>query len=136
MTYYNGLHRAVSYNRDMDILVQKGFPDYELIDSGEGMRLERYGTYTIARPDPQALWDKHADEAEWQKADAVFDVNQSGSKWQLKREFPEFWPLQYNNLKFNAGLTPFKHTGIFLSNRLCGIGQVTLLKKQELSPKC
>ncbi len=119
----------------MDILVQKGFPDYELIDSGEGMRLERYGTYTIARPDPQALWDKHADEAEWQKADAVFDVNQSGSKWQLKREFPEFWPLQYNNLKFNARLTPFKHTGIFPEQALMWDWASDIIKKSGTQPK-
>ena len=46
--------------------------DYELLDSGGGGKLERYGKYIVSRPDPQALWEKHLSEVEWKQADARF----------------------------------------------------------------
>jgi len=97
----------------MKNLTLKNFPEYELIDTGEGMRLEKFGQYTIARPDPQILWEKHADEKLWQQADAVFDAHQSGDKWVTRAPLPEHWPVHFQDLTFNARLTPFKHTGIF-----------------------
>jgi 23S rRNA (cytosine1962-C5)-methyltransferase len=82
--------------------------DYDLIDSGDGRRLERFGKYLLDRPDPEVLWQKNLPENEWQKADAVFRDH-----WIIKTDIPEQWELSYNDIKFWARLTPFKHTGVF-----------------------
>lgn len=83
--------------------------DYELIDSGNGRRLERFGKYILNRPDPEVMWQKSLPPEEWNKADAEF-VN---DKWVTKSNFPEKWLFKINNLKVNLKLTPFKHVGIF-----------------------
>jgi 23S rRNA (cytosine1962-C5)-methyltransferase len=82
--------------------------DYDLIDSGDGRRLERFGNYLLDRPDPEVLWQKNLPENEWQKADAVFRDH-----WITKTDMPERWELSYNDIKFWARLAPFKHTGVF-----------------------
>lgn len=98
----------------MDILTTDGWEDYELVDSGEGRRLERFGKYLLDRPDPQVIWKKSLPETDWQKADAVFErtVEDKGN-WIHKVSIPDSWVIKYNNLKFVAKLSPFKHTGIF-----------------------
>ncbi len=83
--------------------------EYELIDSGNGRRLERFGKYILNRPDPEVMWQKSLPPEEWNKADAEF-VN---DKWVTKSNFPEKWLFKINNLKVNLKLTPFKHVGIF-----------------------
>ena len=52
------------------ILITNPSVDYELIDSGDGFKLERYGKYILSRPDPGALWKKNLPETEWEKNDA------------------------------------------------------------------
>lgn len=98
----------------MDILTTEGWEDYELLDSGGGRRLERFGKYLLDRPDPQVIWKKSLPDTGWQKADAVFErtVEDKG-EWRQKVSIPESWVINYNNLKFVAKLSPFKHTGIF-----------------------
>jgi len=97
----------------MQIRVLEGFSDYDLIDSGDGMRLERYGAFTIARPDPQAIWKRKAPQHRWDQADAMFDNSLIKGHWNTKVSIPEHWTLKYKDLSFYARLTPFKHTGIF-----------------------
>ena len=81
---------------------------YELIDSGEGRRLEKFGKYILDRPDPEVLWQKSLSQNEWLKADAKFqDI------WIKTKNMPEKWELEYNGVRFRAKLSPFKHTGIF-----------------------
>lgn len=82
--------------------------NYELIDSGDGRRLERYGEYLLDRPDPEVLWKKTLGEDEWAKASAVFK-----DKWIQNISIPDKWVINHNNIEFYARLTPFKHTGIF-----------------------
>ncbi len=98
----------------MKILETQGWEDYELVDSGEGRRLERFGKYLLDRPDPQIIWKKSLPESEWGKSDAIFEktVEDKGS-WKQKVIIPEGWIINYNNFKFVAKLSPFKHTGIF-----------------------
>lgn len=98
----------------MTILSTAGWSEYELIDSGDGARLERFGSFVISRPDPQIIWKPSLPQSEWEKADAVF-VRTSSDKgvWKAKRAIPEKWKIIYKNLSFFAKLTPFKHTGIF-----------------------
>jgi len=97
---------------------------YELVDSGEGMRLEKFGEYLLTRPDPAVLWKKSLPESEWKKADAEFtrSVEDKGS-WNIRGQVPEKWLMNYqpadaqnktnSEISFYAKLTPFKHTGVF-----------------------
>lgn len=82
--------------------------DYELVDSGSGRRLERFGKYLLDRPDPEVLWQKNLPQSEWEKADAVFKES-----WLNKNNVPERWEMSHANIKFWAKLAPFKHTGVF-----------------------
>lgn len=102
-------------------LVADSWKEYELIDSGNCEKLERFGDYIVSRPEPQALWAKSLDDREWeQMADAVF--NNSGSSvdrgdWSVKKNMPEKWNINYRykdiNLNMRLSLTYFKHVGIF-----------------------
>jgi len=112
----------------MKIINVSGWKDYELLDSGNFEKLERFGKYVIARPEPQALWQKKLTEEEWQqKVNAYFrrkkaDIgeallpNESG-EWTKKNTMPDRWTISYQykqmNLVFRLGLTAFKHVGIF-----------------------
>lgn len=87
--------------------------DYELLDSGEGEKLERYGKFVLARPDPQALWNKLLPTSEWQKADAVFYHNGIKAGWKKKPNVPEKWKIELGGLSFFIKPTAFKHTGLF-----------------------
>ena len=96
------------------------FPDYELIDSGNGEKVERLGKYVLIRPEPQALWSPSMPEAEWRKlADARFiqDGSSSGDWERYSKQLPDQWVIGYQSqgmrLNFRLGLTRFKHVGIF-----------------------
>ena len=97
----------------MHILSTNGWKDYELLDSGDGMRYERFGPYKTIRPDPQAIW-KPAKPELWNQADVRYirTVKDSG-KWEFKRALPEKWKMSWKNIAFWARLTSFKHTGVF-----------------------
>jgi 23S rRNA (cytosine1962-C5)-methyltransferase len=96
------------------ILTLGDMQDYELLDSGNQQRLERFGSYIISRPDPQLVWKPYLDESEWEKADAVFKrTSESKGRWEMDEKMPEKWLMHYKGLSFYAKLTPFKHTGVF-----------------------
>jgi len=99
----------------MELLTAHAWNDYELLDSGGGMRLERFGKYTISRPDPQCIWSKKLSAEVWKKADATFQREGTKDKgnWKCMTPMPDRWEVPYKSLKFWARLTPFKHTGIF-----------------------
>lgn len=87
--------------------------DYELIDSGNGQKLERFGDWIIARPEPQALWQPSLEQ--W-NANATFvktKGNEERGEWQLDNKMPQQWVISYRNIKLRLGLTSFKHLGIF-----------------------
>jgi 23S rRNA (cytosine1962-C5)-methyltransferase len=94
----------------VSLLRPTGWRDYELLDSGDGAKLERFGPYVIERPEQQAIWRRSLPAEDWERADAYFD--ESGN-WQTRREMPERWTMRWNDLQFYAELTPFRHTGIF-----------------------
>ena len=97
------------------------FPDYALIDTGDGEKLERFGSYTLRRPEPQAIWRKSLTEQQWQAAaDASFmrdSRSEERGEWRLKPNMPSRWTVKYDykdmHLKMRLGLTSFKHVGIF-----------------------
>lgn len=93
-------------------LVCEGWTDYELLDSGENMKLERFGDIIVARPETQALWKKQKPEL-WDSAHAVFAFRDKKGAWNVKKPVPESWELGWGDTRFTAALTGFKHTGIF-----------------------
>jgi 23S rRNA (cytosine1962-C5)-methyltransferase len=94
------------------ILITKPSVDYELIDSGNEEKLERYGKYVLRRPDPQALWNKTLSENDWKAADATFIADRK--IWRKKNEsMQNEWQIAFDDLKFNIKPTAFKHTGVF-----------------------
>ncbi len=106
------------------ILIVESTADYELIDSGEGEKLERFGPpaggFTLSRPDPQALWAKRLPADEWKKADAYFGKGEGNAEkgergdWNIKnKEMPEKWSIDFAGLKLWIKPTAFKHVGLF-----------------------
>jgi 23S rRNA (cytosine1962-C5)-methyltransferase len=98
------------------VTITKPSKDYELIDSGDGEKLERFGMYTLRRPDPQALWKKGLDDKEWKKANAAFVREGDNAKWRMKDGIPKEWIIELSDLKFLIKPTAFKHTGLFPEN--------------------
>ncbi len=96
----------------INILLTKKSQDYELLDSGGGEKLERFGVVVIARPDPEVLWVKNNPEL-WSNADATFKREGKTGSWIFKKELPKSWPIELNSIHFIIKLTSFKHTGIF-----------------------
>ncbi len=86
---------------------------YELLDSGEGMKLERFGVYTLARPDPEALWEKRLSKKEWEAANAVFERKGATGSWKTKKDFPKNWNIDFGGLLLELRPTSFKHVGVF-----------------------
>ncbi|OGC88707.1 hypothetical protein A2419_03000 [Candidatus Adlerbacteria bacterium RIFOXYC1_FULL_48_26] len=86
--------------------------DYELLDTGREEKLERYGDVLLARPDPQALWEKHLGEGEWAKAQGRFERQGKEGVWHTNN-LPKEWTIEFGGLKFLIKPTSFKHTGIF-----------------------
>lgn len=84
---------------------------YELIDSGDHMKLERFGAHTLARPDTQAIWPKNP-SAPWDKAAATFLFNGGKGSWN-QNELPESWNVSMSGMTLKAKLSSFKHTGLF-----------------------
>lgn len=97
----------------MNILTVKPGSDYELLDSGEGEKMERFGKYVLTRPDPQALWRKMRPKKEWDAADAQFLRDGKHTEWVLKPGVPEKWQIAFGGLKFWIRPSSFKHTGLF-----------------------
>ena len=91
------------------------FVDYELLDSGGGRKLERYGPVTVVRPEPQCLWTPTLPEGRWEAADAVFDPDgeEDAGRWRTRGRIPDAWPLAYGGVSFKARLSPFRHLGFF-----------------------
>jgi 23S rRNA (cytosine1962-C5)-methyltransferase len=97
----------------LQTLVAEPWPDWGLIDSGNGRKLERYGPYTVVRPEPQAMWEPASDA--WDP-DATFvpaSDEEGGGRWVRHREMPKHWDLSRGPVRFEASLTPFRHLGFF-----------------------
>ena len=103
----------------------QSWKDYELLDSGRGAKLERFGEYVLARPEPKALWDKSMTDAEWNRlAHTRFTPGAGFGKagkedsgtWERLRNMPDQWWIRYNGgpkFSLRLGLTSFKHVGVF-----------------------
>jgi 23S rRNA (cytosine1962-C5)-methyltransferase len=90
--------------------------DYELLDSGDGRKLERFGRYVLARPCSQAMWRPELPAGEWARADAAFD-REDGNRWHGRCNLPKEWRIETAGVKFRLGGTDFGHLGIFPEQR-------------------
>lgn len=107
---------------ELSLLTPDRWTDYELIDSGDGRKLERFGPWVTARPEPQALWSPSLPDPEWDsRAQAIFSKTKGSEErgeWNLKKGMPEQWWVGYElpngrEIRMRLGLTSFKHVGIF-----------------------
>ena len=99
------------------MLTANNWKEYEILDSGDGAKLERWGSkpesFVVSRPDPQILWPKERPEL-WDKADGIYTRSKAGvNGWKFQRELPEKLEIKYENLKFWIRPTDFKHMGLF-----------------------
>lgn len=109
-------------------LASPNWRDYVLLDSGEGLKLERFGPYRLVRPEVQAMWRRALPESEWHQADAIFKPSgeESGGHWDFKKKLDAKWEMSYPldsgrstegrasaSLRFWAMTTPGRHVGVF-----------------------
>lgn len=94
--------------------VANDWKDYELLDTGNGEKLERWGGFILRRPDPQIIWPMQKETDMWKNAHAHYHRSSSGGgKWEEKVKLPERWHISYEQLNFIIKPTGFKHTGLF-----------------------
>ncbi len=93
------------------LLQARSWRDYELLDTGDGMKLERWGQHVLARPDPQVIWPR---QTEWKTWDAWYHRSEKGGgRWEFRKKLPPSWTIKYGALTFKIAPTGFKHTGLF-----------------------
>ncbi len=117
----------------LSLLESTNWRDYELLDSGDSLKLERFGKYIFSRPESQAMWSRALPESDWMKAHAVFvpSGEESGGHWDFRKKMDEKWEMRYpltpnrspreafpkgagrGELRFWAMTTPGRHLGVF-----------------------
>ena len=96
------------------ILAGEGWADYGLVDSGHGRKLERYGDYRFVRPEPQAMWTPRLTEWDAHGEFVPGSDEDGGGRWHFDGPVPrDGWPLAWNQVRFTAQCTPFRHLGFF-----------------------
>ena len=122
----------MNHSPNFTLLEAARWQDYELIDSGDGLKLERFGKYIFARPESQAMWKRALPASTWSNAHAVFQptAEESGGHWVEKKKLPEKWEMKYllaptpsplpkgeeqgaRELRFSVMTTPGRHLGVF-----------------------
>jgi len=106
--------------------------DYELLDSGDQLKLERFGSYVLGRPETQAIWKPGLEEKHWDKVNAYFKASgDKFGKWVTHGAMPEKWLMHHKKLAFYAKLAPFKHTGVFPEQAVQWDWMIELIKKAK-----
>jgi len=120
----------------LETLIGEPWPDYGLIDSGDGRKIEHYGPYRFVRPEPQAMWQPAT--AHWD-ADGEFVPGadeDGGGRWVFERDVPRAgWELAWDDLTFTAQTTPFRHLGFFPDMMPIWSWARTTLAKHD-APQC
>jgi len=101
--------------KDIKIFCPKDWIDYELLDTGEGEKLERVGKYSFVRPYEDAVWKKTFSKKEWENVDGKFFSSKKGEKagWKINNKIDKKWEISYRGIKFYVMPTPFRHFGFF-----------------------
>ena len=103
--------KPVTPSFSQQLLLADGWQDYQLLDTGDGLKLERWGEAVLVRPDPQIIWPQ---QSKWDKWDGWYHRSDTGGgRWEFRRALPESWTLGYGGLTFKIRPTDFKHTGLF-----------------------
>ncbi len=93
--------------------IANGWQDYEVIDTSQGEKLERWGDYLLVRPDPQVIWTTPKEHKGWRKMNGHYHrSSKGGGEWEFF-DLPEQWSINYKTLTFNLKPFSFKHTGLF-----------------------
>lgn len=94
--------------------IATNWKEYEILDMANGEKLERWGGYTLIRPDPQIIWKNQTFPDKWKTANATYKRSKTGGgAWNYKTKLPASWQIKYKNLIFNIKPMGFKHTGLF-----------------------
>jgi len=113
----------ITSSQPFTFLESSHWTDYALLDSGDGLKLERFGNYVFVRPESQAMW-RRALDVEWKQAHAIFQPTgeESGGHWDIKKKVEEKWEMRYildpslvtkGELRFWGMTTPGRHLGVF-----------------------
>lgn len=98
---------------EINMWIADNWKEYEVIDCSGGEKLERWGRYTLLRPDPQVIWNTKKEDRRWKKLNAHYHRSKrGGGEWEFF-DLPEQWDLHYKNLTFHLKPFSFKHTGLF-----------------------
>ena len=100
----------------LSALSATGWIDYELLDSGNGQKLERFGTIVLARPEVQATWRPALPASDWQAAHAVYRQSQQDGQWQVQRGLDRRWVIAYRGLQCQLEIDESRHVGVFPEN--------------------
>lgn len=93
--------------------IAKNWEEYQLLDTGDKDKLERWKDVVLIRPDPQSIWHKEK-EYLWKNYDGKYTrSDKGGGSWSFRKPLSEYWTINYKELKFKVSPTNFKHTGIF-----------------------
>lgn len=93
--------------------IAKDWKSYEVIDTSDGEKLERWGKYILLRPDPQVIWNTPKDNPAWKKLNGHYHrSSKGGGEWEFF-SLPNEWSIDYKGLTFNLKPFSFKHTGLF-----------------------
>lgn len=93
--------------------IADNWKDYEVIDTSNGEKLERWGDYYLVRPDPQVIWDTKRIDNKWKKPNGhYYRSSKGGGNWEFFN-LPDEWQIGYKDLRFNLKPFSFKHTGLF-----------------------
>ncbi|MGO4685505.1 class I SAM-dependent methyltransferase [Hyphomicrobium sp. 2TAF46] len=115
---------------NLHLITSDGFPDYTLLDSGAGRKLERFGKIIVDRPEPQALWQPKLGKSEWAKANAVFSASgedDEKGKWRIDKPVPDAWPV-----RLSLAQTPKPEAqGVTMLCKLAGLWHLGLFPEQE-----
>ena len=115
---------SAHFTRSLSLVTMAGLPDYALLDSGHGRKLERFGGYVFDRPEPQAMWKQKLVPGTWLRADATFkdggkdgskdsDDDGEGGRWRFAKPLPAAWPVEVMGTTLQCRLMSFRHLGLF-----------------------
>ena len=93
--------------------IADNWKDFEVLDCSDGEKLERWGSYTLVRPDPQVIWSTPRNDPRWNARNARYNRSESGGGSWEKGDLPESWSIRYGSLRFHVKPMNFKHTGLF-----------------------
>lgn len=97
------------------VLATEGWPDYALVDSGGGRKLERYGPFRVVRPEPQCFWPPRLPASTWEQADAAFDPadEEEAGRWRFRGSPLASFPVSWRDVRLQARFTAFRHLALF-----------------------